>query len=182
MTQLSDFSPEEAETLVSLLWRVGMHISFAEDEDGEQDDAQETAALESCIAEIARVHDGPALTREIAEEVLNLRDKWPSWSEGVFTIAPHCRRAVSILKSRSDDDEMRDYIKTVLEIAAAVAGAYGEFGEDPAPEQGFLGKAVCRIIGRFSGMSAQDSGHPMNISAAEDSAISAVAAALRTDA
>ena len=182
MTQLSSFSGEDAELIVSLAYRVGMHVSFTEDEEGEQDDEREMRALETCVREIAKLHEGSELMKEIASEVLRSKDKWPSWSEGVFNIEPQCEKAVLVLKATASEGDVKGYIKMLLEIASAVAQAYGEFGEEQAPEKGFFGKAIGRIVGEFSGLSSEDVNHPMNVSAAEDSAISSIAAALRKNA
>ena len=38
MTILSHYSPEEIEQIVSLPYRAGMNVSYAEDEDGERDE------------------------------------------------------------------------------------------------------------------------------------------------
>ena len=182
MTQLSSFSAEDAELIVSLPYRVGMHVSYADDEDGEQDDEREMRALEACVREIAKVHEGPELTKQIASELLNSKDKWSQWSEGVFNIEPLCERTILVLKAGASEDEVKDYIKVVLEVASAVAQAYGEFGEVEEPEKGFFGNAMSKIVGGFSSMSADDANHPMNISAAEDSAISCIAVALKKNA
>ncbi len=176
MTQLSAYSPDEIDLITSIPYRVGMHVSFSEDEEGEKDDALEIEALQSCIKEIAKVHEGPELTKEIALETLESKDKWEGWSHGVFNIEPQCERAVLTLQRHASSDEVRDYVKMILEVASAVARAYGEFGEEPEPERGFLGKAMEKIISTFS---EDDVDHPMNISAAEDTAISSIANALK---
>jgi len=179
MAKLSDFSAEDVDLIVSLPYRVGMHVSFADDEDGEQDDALEMKALETCFVEISKIQGGSALTQEIASEVLSSRARWETWSEGVFNIEPLCEKAVLALKAQADEGEVKAYIKMTLDVAASVASAYGEFGEEVAPEKGFFGKAMGNIIGGFAKMSADDANHPMNVSAAEDSAISRIAAALK---
>lgn len=182
MTKLSDFSNEDAELIVSLPYRVGMHISYAEDEDGEQDDEREMQAMEACIKEVAKLHEGSEFIKEIALEVLRSKGKWGAWSQGVFNIAPSCEKAVIALKTEGSKDDVKSYIRMVIEVATAVAQAYGEFGEDPEPEKGFFGKAMSRITTGFAGMSEDDSAHPMNVSAAEGSAISNITTALKKNA
>jgi len=179
MTQLSYFSNEDVELIISLPYRVGMSVSYADDEEGERDDTLEMRALAACLAEIVKMDDVSSFSKEIIGEILRLRDKWPAWSEGVFNLAPLCERAVLVLKTQASDDEVKDYIKIILEIASAVAQAYGEFGEDVEPEKGFFGKAMGKIVGGFASMSADDAGHPMNVSAVEDSVISSIADALK---
>ncbi len=174
MAQLSVFTEEDAELIISLPYRVGMHVSYAEDEDGEKDDEQEMRALEMCVREIARVHEGQELTKEIAAAILNSKDKWETWSQGVFNIEPQCEKAIVALKTKAGKEEVKDYIKMTLDIATSVAQAYGEFGEEQV-EKGFFGKIVAAV----TSVSADDAAHPMNVSAAEDTAISNIAKALK---
>ncbi len=172
MTQLSDFSPEEIGAIVALPYRVGMHVSFAEDEDGEQDDALEMRALEACIREISKNKTG--LVAEIAAEVLQRKDDWDKWSEGVFNIEPMCKQALLTLAGKASADEAKAYVRMNIEIAHSVAQAYGEFGEEKR-EAGFFGKLMGTIVER---MNSDESSHPMNVSAAEESAIERIKSAL----
>ncbi len=178
MTKLSEFGDEDLYAIISLPYRVGMHVSYAEDEEGDADDEREMRALELCIKEIAKVHQGKELTKEIAGAILDNRDKWSSWSEGVFNIEPQCEKAIVALKTQADKDEIKDYIKMTLDIATSVAQAYGEFGEEQK-EKGFFSKVIGGIVSSVSGVCANDANHPMNVSAAEDTAISNVAQALK---
>ena len=175
MAQLSFFTEEDVESIISLPFRAGMFVSYAEDEDGEQDDVREMQALEGCLKEIARVHEGEELTKEIAAAILNAKDKWPVWSQGVFNIEPLCEKAIVSLKTQAGKEEVKDYIKMTVEVATSVAQAYGEFGEGQDDEKGFFGKIVAAV----TSVSVDDTAHPMNVSAAEDSAIATVAAALK---
>tara|TARA_R110001592_G_scaffold20926_12_gene84691 strand:- start:3312 stop:3860 length:549 start_codon:yes stop_codon:yes gene_type:complete len=179
MAKLSFFTEEDVLSIISLPYRVGMHVSYAEDEDGEEDDEREMRALEVCIREIARVHEGEELTKEIAAEILNARDNWASWSEGVFNIEPLCEKAITALKTQAGKEEVKDYIKMTLDIATSVAQAYGEFGEEPEAEKGIFGKIIGGIVSSVTSVSADDAKHPMNVSAAEDTAIANIAAALK---
>lgn len=176
MTQLSQFSPEEIEVIVSLPYRAGLHVSYAEDEDGEKDDELEMRALEACIREIVKTQTG--LTQEVADEILNRKDQWEKWSAGVFNIEPLCKTAVETVQAHASSDEVKAYIRMTLSIARAVAEAYGEFGEEQ-PEQGFFGKIMGTIVER---MNSDQSSDPMNVSAAEDSAISRIASAMKMSA
>ncbi len=179
MTQLSCFSDEEIKLIVSLPYRVGMNISYADDEEGERDDEREMRALEACVSEVAKHQEGDSLTKEVAQKILDSKSEWSLWSQGVFNIEPLCEKSVLALKSHASDDEIRDYIKMVIEIATTVAEAYGEFGEEEEPDKGFFAKAASKIAGRFAGMADDDANHPMNVSASEDDAISSIVNALK---
>lgn len=179
MTQLSVFTDEQIDLIVSVPYRIGMNVSYAEDEDGELDDEREMRALEACLSEMSK-HEGHCdLSREIASQILQSKDKWSAWSEGVFNVAPLCEKAVAEIKTQAGKDDAKDYVAMCLEIASAVAQAYGEFGDGAHDERGFFGKAMGRIVGGFSGMNSDDANHPMNVSAAEDSAIAVIKAALQ---
>lgn len=178
MTQLSDFSPEETALIISLPYRVGMHVSYADDEHGENDDELEMKALAACIKEVVRQHEGEPLTKEIALEILSNKDKWSNWEQGVFNIEPQCETAVSTLKIHANSSEVKDYIKMILDVASSVAQAYGEFGEGADQVQGLFGK-ISGIVKSVVSVGVDDASHPMNVSAAEDTAISNIATALK---
>lgn len=181
MTALSIFTDEEQELIISLPYRAGLWVSYAEDEDGEEDDEKEMAALESALTEIAGLHADNEFMRDVMQATLARKDQWPSWSQGVFQTPNLAQQAIAILKQKATAGDAKNYRATVMEIATAVAQAYGEFGEEEEPDSGFFGGVMARIAGGFSGLSHDDEGHPMNVSAAEDSAISRLSAALKTE-
>lgn len=182
MTQLSDFSKDDMNLLISLPYKVGVWVSHADDVDGEDDDAHEMEALESCIRAVAKKYDGPGLVDDIARETLRQREKWPEWTDRAFNILPDCHRALELLLSQAGRKDAKNYKAALLEIAATVARAYGEFGafDDWDNEgEGLFGSLVSKITAGFSSLSKEDKSHPMNISPAENSAISRLAGALK---
>ncbi|MCK5385138.1 MAG: hypothetical protein KAJ29_06125 [Alphaproteobacteria bacterium] len=182
MTTLSSFTPEEADLIISLPYRVGMHVSYSEDEGGERDDALEMKALESVLRDVVKNEekDG-SLAQEVARATLEGKEKWEAWSQGVFNIEPLCEKTITMLKTQASVDEVKDYIRICLEIAGSVARAYGEFGEDDAAEEecsGIIGKIMGEISRIMPGTKGREAHHPMNISAAEDSAVERISAAM----
>lgn len=178
MSVLLSFLPEETDLIVGLPFRVGMHVSHVDDEDGERDDEREMKALEKTLHMVAKSHEGSAFIQEVVQETLNRRDEWSCWAEGVFKIAPDCTRAVAILNAKMHKDEVKEYKAVIVEVASAVAQAYGEFGDDSVEQKGFA-SAMKKIVGGFLGTSRDDSGHPMNMSATESSAIAVIVDALK---
>ena len=183
MTQLSDFSAEEAELLVSLPYKVGVFISHADDVDGERDDQREIKALESCIRAVGRLHEDKPFTSEVAKAALEQKDKWPSWIDASFHAPEEARKAVAVLRGKAPEQVRKNYRAFLMEVASTVAQAHGEFSsfDEEQPEGGLFGGLVGRIAGSFKGLSEDDAGHPMNVSAAEDTAISLLAKALKDD-
>ena len=181
MTTLSSFTPEEADLIVSLPYRVGMHVSYSEDEGGELDDTLEMKALEGALRKAVQ-SENDSLAKEVAQATLEEKDKWEAWSQGVFNIEPLCEKAVMTLKAHASDDEVKDYIRLCLKVAGGVAQAYGEFGEDDQDEEessGIVGKIMGEISKVLPGIKGQEAHHPMNVSAAEDSAIERIGAAMK---
>ncbi len=176
MTKLSDFSDEEIDLIVSLPYKVGVSVSYADDEEGEIDDLREMRALETSIIEASKRHSNMGLTQEVASEILSSKDKWDLWAkQGVFNIEPLCEKVVVVLKSKADDDEVLSYVEMVVELATTVAQAYGEFGQDDQGEKGLLGVLVSKISKIFD----NGTNHPMNVSASENDVISSISAALK---
>lgn len=173
MTDISAFSEEDKDLIMSLPYRVGLHVSYAEDEEGEADDEQELGALVGVLEHIASEHEG--LDQQIAQGILDRKDQWENWGQGVFVIEPKCEKAVLAMQKYASEDEVKAYVKMVIEVATAVAEAYGEFGQGAEKKEGFS-----KFIGNvFGGFSKDDANHPMNVSAAEDTAIASIAAALK---
>lgn len=181
MSALSAFSEEEITLLASLPYKVGVWVSHADDEEGELDDVREMKALTTCIKAVTKAYDGPGLVDDIARETLKRESLWPQWTDRAFNILPDCQKAIVLLKEKSGLQDAKNYKAALLEIATTVAQAYGEFNSfDEIPEdEGFFGGIVNKVVGGFSGLSKDDANHPMNVSAAEDSAISQLAAALK---
>jgi len=181
MSSLADFSDDERALLVCLPYKVGVFVSYADDESGERDDEREMDRLEECIMAIACLHVSKPFTAEIMRETVEMRDKWPQWAAQSWHVPEEAEKVVNILKSRVSDEELKNYRAALMEIGTAVAEAYGEFGEfdDPDEGGGIFGSILTKITKNLSGLTQDDENHPMNISAAEDSALSQLRSALK---
>ncbi len=175
MSQLAAFTPEDVELLVSLPYRVGINVSHTEDEEGEVDDEREMEALNECFKQIAKLHQASPLVSEVAREILRRKDQWVRWSQGAFNVAPDCEKALRVLKPVVNGQEFKSYKKMLIEVATSVAQAYGEFGE-VREKKGFFGRVMEKVVSSFAN---DDKNHPMNVSAAEDTAIGLIQAALK---
>jgi hypothetical protein len=102
------------------------------------------------------------------------RDEWAEWADQSFTLIQDIQKAVPVLRGKASVDEIKLFKRSLMEIGTAVAQASDEFGDDNRDE-GFFGK----ILGKFSGLTDTDAGHPMNVSASEDSALEKLRAALK---
>jgi hypothetical protein len=176
MSQLSSFPAADLDTIVSLPYRVGIHVSYAEDEDGDSDDENEMRAIHRAISSYTKrdkTEEPPTFVQEVSAEILRRKAEWAKWTEGVFNIEPDCEKAIRILKPVVSDADLKAYINMVLEIAGGVARAYGEFGMPEEKPKGIMG-IVKKVLG---GDNTAD--QPMNVSAAEDDSIARITKALR---
>jgi hypothetical protein len=176
MTDLSKFSAEEIELLASLPYKVGMLISHADDQDGEADDERESKVLATCLRQFAKMNEDKPLVALIMKESLRREDKWVEWADQSFQVTNDIKKAVPVLRQKSSVEEIKALKRCLMEIGTAVAQAFGEFGAfDEAETEGFFGK----IIGKFAALGDGDAGHPMNVSAAEDSTLEKLRAVLQ---
>jgi hypothetical protein len=174
MTSLADFTKEEADLIVSLPYKAGMWVSHSEDQDGESDDTHENKALTTCLRHFAKMGDGKPLFAQIIKEALRSEDKWADWADQSFTLIEDIQKAVPILRGKASVDEIKLIKRSLMEIGTAVAQSSDEYGDDSASE-GIFGK----ILSKFSNLADHDAGHPMNVSASEDSALEKLRAALK---
>jgi hypothetical protein len=175
MTALSEFTDEQVSLLISLPYKVGVWISYTDDAEGEDDDEREMKALRSCLRAVAKLHEGNGLISEIMTRCLQSQDEWSVWADDSFHVPADAFRAMEAIKGRAPAKTIKAFRAVMMEIATAVAQAYGEFGEFEDEGEGFFGK----IIGAFAKLGYDDKNHPMNVSAAEDSALSQLAEALK---
>lgn len=174
---LNIFTDEQRMMLVALPFKAGICISDADDIEGEDDDVQERKALEICLREILKSYENDAFISGIVGETLRRRGEWAAWAEKSWSAPDEARKVAAFLYGAVPKKLFFSYGKMIVEIASAVARAYGEYGsfDDDRADEGFFAK----IIGGFRGMSGEDPGHPMNVSASEDEMIAAIAGAFR---
>lgn len=181
MADLSQLSGSEMELLVSLPYRAGMFVSYADDVDGESDDEIEMAMLEASLKAVADMYAGDPVLSGIFKQALLLKSEWPKWQTKVFLIAEDAQAAIMLLKSKAGEGVAKSYRAALMEIATTVAQAAGEFDQfdDVAEAKKGFGALVGKIVGGFSGLSKDDQNHPANISASEQGALFELSEALK---
>lgn len=178
MSELSNFSSEEQELIVSLFYRAGIYVSHAEDEDGEHDDEMEMKALNRVIRALAKNESKSVFLQSVAQAALDKQDKWDEWTNSYFEIEKDCQQVVEILHGTLSKVDFNRYRMSLVKIGEIVASAYGEFGDDmEEEEEGFFSSLVDKMTGGIK--SAQDEDAFLNITPAETEAISNVKRALK---
>ena len=174
---LADFSPEDAELVVSLPYRVGVWISHLEDESGETDDKREEAALVRTIEAVRKKFVKSVFIRSVAAQTLKHQGRWPQWADRAQTVPADCRKVITFLEPQIGKEETKYYRQFLVHIAGVVAEAYGEFGlEDGEKGDSFLGELIEKAALRITG---GDFGLPTNVAAVEREAIEELARILK---
>lgn len=179
MTRLSDLSPEDRGLLTGLMYRVGIWMSQADDEEGELDDRREMEALNHILVHIAKHYDSP-FVQALAQATIEHKARWPEWKAHSFDILADCEKAAAVLNRLDDALARKAYKDSLIRIAETVAGAFGEFGMGAADtESNALTRVLSKITARFGGEG--DEADFMNISPAEHESLDRLQVALKLD-
>jgi len=181
MSELSGFNDEERHLLMSLPYKVGVYISEADDAEGTLDDDKELQALLECIRKIATSYSDSGLVDGIIRGTLKLDSQWESWGKTAYNLEPDCQAAIALLLAKGTRQDAENYREALILIANTVAQTYGEFialDDGFEEKKSFFSALTQKIINRITELK-DDEGHPSNVSAAEHSAVSRLAAALK---
>ena len=129
MANLSNFTPEERELIVSIPFRVGMWISDSDDnEKSKMDDKRERQALELTISKMAKAHRKMPFAAEIMRDVQANKNKWPAWEQKAAEndVLQDIQKAIAICRDKTSKKEVSQFKQTVWNIGMIVAQAYGE--------------------------------------------------------
>lgn len=168
---LSTLNDDERKLVVSIPYRVGIWVSYADDEGGENDDQNETKALGKVFKDISRSKNLPPFIADVLDEIESAQDRWPEWEAAASDTLGDCTRVLVLLESRASAADNSNYKKLLKKIAYRVAGAHGEFGEAEAS-----GGIFARLLKKLK-PSAQAEDF-MNISPAEEEALQNLARTL----
>ena len=176
-SHLQDLSQKEQQLIYGLPYRVGIWMSHADDEAGQEDDTKEMEALHQALSHYANDDSVPSFINEVAKETMGHKDHWDVWENNAFDVLGDCETAITILREKTSEAARNNYKKLLVGIARKVAGAYGEFGGDFEDQGSFLERMAEKIASKIKG---EDEDQAFaNISAAEDAALRRLVVALR---
>lgn len=166
------FSQEDEATLVSLPYRVGLYVSFADTTGGFEAQEAELQSLSNILREFAEDFCKSEFSQKVLMETLRVRGLWPSWSQNIGAAPEECRRIIDLLEIHFDNRALRAFKEVLVEIALAVAMAFREGGAEHAKKElrlsGF-GEILRNVIDLVR-MNANSAPH-MNISKNEQIAL-----------
>lgn len=163
------FSREDELTLISLPYRVGLYVSFADTSGGFEAQEAELQSLSNILREFAEDYCKSEFSQKVLMETLRVRHLWPSWSQGIESVPEQARHIIDLLEVHFDDRALRAFKEVLVEIAMAVAMAFREDDSDAAqPRFSALGQMLGGLFSRFRQPAAM--GHT-NISKNERAAL-----------
>lgn len=169
---------EEDFALVSGLFvRAGIYVSHCEDTDhSEESEEEEKSQMLRALKRIAGISKVPLISAAAIEAISALTVPENETSE---TLDADIRKAVQVLKTYGDAAALVDFKKALMYVANSVARAYREeldYHEDEFILESFLSK----IAGALNRDSDPEEFKNMNISPAEDTALTLISEALRS--
>ncbi|MGH1399243.1 MAG: hypothetical protein ACRBCT_08530 [Alphaproteobacteria bacterium] len=135
MDILEQLSAEQRDLLVRLPYRAGLWVSEADKTGGDESDAQERRVLHGLLHGFAGDVFGSEFIQHIMAGTLAGEARWTEWAAELDGFPKECERAIDILRSVTDEKEVKVYIARLMEIGEAVAMAYREHSEDMALPQ-----------------------------------------------
>jgi hypothetical protein len=126
MSFLKLLSRDQRVKITSLPYRVGLWVSLSDSGGGVEAEARERQVLENIIAGFTQEVFGSESVQHIMAETLAQKDKWPDWAAKPGNVLEDCRQSLVILGDHIEPKELNAFCRRLLEIAEAVALAFGE--------------------------------------------------------
>jgi hypothetical protein len=180
MSELQRFLPADQDLLVGLFYRVGRWMSDADDTDAsETSEQKEEAQMFGILTKLSQSKNAGPLCNEIAAEALRQKGSWGRWSKQIDTVIDDVVKAKAVIKGQAIDEEFHLFGRSLVSIATSVARAYREASDVEMEKTGVLGwlseKKNDVAMAIFDPQAHKD----MNISPAEDSALTELIEALK---
>ncbi len=181
---LGQLSADDQRLLVRLPYRVGLFISVADTTGGLVADMEERQALRVLLTAYVQDTLKSQQIQVLMEETIAQQGDWPQWGEGLDAVPAECMQAITILSPILNTKGLGAFKGNLIEIALTVAMAFREVDSGASTAERlriYMGLWRDRWQAFIAGkaMSAQD--EVLNISAAEQQALRALAKALERD-
>lgn len=178
----SEFSHEEEGILISLPYRVGLYVSFADTSGGFEAQEAEMQSLSNILREFAEDYCKSEFSQKVLMESLRARHLWPTWSQGIEAVPEEARHITDLLEMHFDDRALRAFKEVLVDIALAVAMAFREDDGNASsgPRLSGFGEFLGRFIGSVTGRKSDPLAH-MNVSKNERIALARLCKAMNHD-
>ncbi|MAQ71861.1 MAG: hypothetical protein CL565_06675 [Alphaproteobacteria bacterium] len=180
--KLSKFTPEQQFQLNGLFYKIGIWMSHADDagETNDASDLAEEAQLFDVLEKMAKTYKAFPLIMEMADNAVSqsgYHEKWKTDSDGAVAEAAI---VAGMIKTMASKDELAAFKGACMQVATDVAKAYQEDEYHTEVNHGMdYDVLVEKVANFFARISNRKLYEEMNISPAEDNALSELANALR---
>lgn len=167
----SQLSPDDEKTLISLPYRIGLFVSFADITGGWDAQDQELQSLTGILREFSEDFYKTEFAQKVLMECLHDRGQWPVWSKNIEQVPEESGRIIRLLAPMFPDKDLNDFKEVLIDIALAVAMAFREDendGRDAAEHGGGVRGILSRLTGAYK---HADPLEHINVSANEKAAI-----------
>lgn len=139
----TQLAPEHEAILVSLPYRIGLYVSYADVTGGWEAQDKELQSLAGILREYSEDFCKTEFCQKVLMETLMRRDAWPLWSQNIERVPEEAGQIIDTLSSMFGDKELRAFKEVLSEIAVSVAMAFHErrdIDTTPVPSSGgFMG-------------------------------------------
>lgn len=174
MSEILDLPADQQDLIRALPYRVGMYVSYADMDGGEESATQEHQACEAMITAYVEDFCKSEFVQGLMEQTLQHQDRWPEWAQNLETVPDECARAVEVLKGKVEEREIMLLGDNLLEVGFSVAQAYRESGNIKSIK--LLARLKNLVFGNGEAQGKYAS--YVNVSAKEWEALSAIAVSL----
>lgn len=143
----SQLSPDDEKALVSLPYRVGLYISYADVTGGWDAQEKELQSLTGILREFSEDFYKTEFSQKVLMECLKHRSAWPSLSHNINGVPDQLSEMLKTLSAFLDESERGLFLDVLMDIGIAVAMAFRESGEGAEPHR----PLVRELLGRLSG-------------------------------
>lgn len=173
----TQLAPDHETILVSLPYRIGLYVSYADVTGGFEAQDKEQQSLANILREYSEDFCKTEFCQKVLMETLERRDQWLAWSKQIDSVPDEAGKIVDILTPMFSDKELRAFKEVLADIAVSVAMAFHE-GRDgdyaPAPS-----KSTGGFLGMFKKPADTGPLDHVHVSAAERAALMCVCTAMK---
>tara|TARA_B100000378_G_scaffold274766_2_gene269718 strand:+ start:1174 stop:1731 length:558 start_codon:yes stop_codon:yes gene_type:complete len=180
--ELSKFTPDQQFQLSGLFYKIGIWMSHADDA-GESDhgsDVAEEAQLYNVLEKMAKTYKAFPLIKEMADNAVSQSGYHAQWKAESDNAVAEAAIVARMLKAAASQQELDAFKGACMQVATDVAKAYQEDEYHTDVNHGMdYDVFVEKVANFFARISNRKLYEEMNISPAEDNALSELANALR---
>lgn len=181
---LTDLTDNQRELLIALPYRVGLFVSNADTEGGQEASEREHQALDNILSGMNAESFLSENIQLVINQTLARKNDWSQWQNDLEAVPGECERILDVLKSHLDQKDIEAFKTQMMSIAEAVALAFQERNADFGSPQGvvvFLGYGWEKIKNIFAASPVRPWDQYLRISPLEQKAIDQLAACLHTN-